>query len=47
VTKTRGALKGFLSAYEEKFPVDGKFNHKKAVLRGCEKPAKATRGATD
>jgi len=45
VTKTRGALTGFLRAYGEKFPVAGKFNHKKAVLRGCEKPAKRQRGA--
>jgi hypothetical protein len=42
-----GVLKGFLSAYGEKFPVAGKFNHKNACLGDCEKPAKATRSATD
>jgi hypothetical protein len=35
VTKTRGALKGFLSAYGVTFPVEGKANHNNAGLGGC------------
>jgi hypothetical protein len=47
VTKTRGALNGFLSAYVETFPVAGRSNHNNASLGGCEKPARATGSAAD
>jgi hypothetical protein len=40
-----GALKGFLSASGEKFPDIGKFKHKNAVLRDCEKPQRGRRRA--
>jgi hypothetical protein len=40
-------LKGFLSAYGEKCPDIGKFKYKNAVLRDCEKPARAQKSATD
>jgi hypothetical protein len=48
VTKTRGVLKGFLSAlWGRSVPIGGRFNHKNVGLGGCEEPARATRSATE